>query len=208
MGERLSTLFVIVLLAALAALTYWLERVVQEITPVREKPPAHEADYIADKLLATRMGLDGRVRDTLHAVKLTHYPDDDRTEITSPRFVTYGRETPLAVTARQGKITSNGGNVYFMGDVLVRRGATTTGGVATIANAPGSVMTVSTEYLHVMPDDNIAKTDQPVVLDDGQLRIQAGGMELNSDTRVMKLSGGVRGAYNAAATSSARKESR
>ena len=208
MGERLSTLVIIVLLALLALLTFWLERVVQEITPVREKPPAHEADYIADKLFATRMGLDGRVRDTVHAVKLTHYPDDDRIELASPRFVTYGRDTPLAVTATQAKITSNGGNVYFMGDVLVRRGAINTGGAATAAHAPGGAMTVRTEYLHLMPDDNIAKTDRPVTLDDGQLRIQAGGMELNSDTRVMKLSGGVRGAYNAAGTSSARQESR
>ena len=208
MGERLSTLVIIVLLALLALLTFWLERVVQEITPVRDKPPAHEADYIADKLFATRMGLDGRVRDTLHAVKLTHYPDDDRTELASPRFVTYGREAPLAVTATQAKITGNVGNIYFMGNVLVRRGAANTAGASRAAHAPGGEMTVSTEYLHVMPDDNIAKTDRPVTLDDGQLRIHAGGMELNSDTRVVKLSGGVRGAYNANVAGSAGKASR
>ena len=136
-----------------------------------------------------------RSRDTLYAAKLVHFPDDDSTELTAPRFISYAHVAPLTITARQAKVTSNGGNVYFTGDVQVVRQALPTDSKTGFQSAGGAMM-VSTEYLHLLPDDNIARTDRPVEIRDDQLVVQAGGMELNAENRVLKLSGGVRGTYN------------
>lgn len=186
MGERLSTLFPLALLALLAALTYWLDQAVQSPTAPREKRVAHEPDFTAEKLTATRMDLSGRVRDTLQTAKMVHYLDDDSTELESPRFVSFARGAPLTVTAQQAQISSNGGNLYFRGDVRATRAA----------QGSKSAMVVTTEYLHLIPDDNVAKTDRPVTIRDATMTVRAGGMELNSETRVLKLHAGVKGVYH------------
>lgn len=189
MGERLSTLFPVVLLLLLAALTYWLDRAVQPTAAQRETLSRHDPDYTVDKLLATRMDVNGRVRDTLHAARMVHYPDDDSTELEKPRFMTFGQGAPLAITSNHALVSSNGGNLYFRGDVRATR--------APYAN--NSELVVTTQYLHVMPDDNIAKTDQAVTIQDANMTIDAVGMELNNETRILKLNARVHGVYNSAA---------
>lgn len=186
-----------VLLALLAALTYWLDQAVQLPSGARDKPIAHDADFIADKLLATRMDVNGRVRDTLHAAKVKHFPDDDSTELESPRFASYARGSPLTITSKQAQVSSNGGNLYFTGGVRATRAA--------LGN--NSALVVTTEYLHVMPDDNIAKTDRHVTISDDTMTLEAVGMELNSETRVLKLNADVRGAYHGVSAVAAPKRS-
>ena len=67
---------------------------------------------------------------------------------------------------------------------------------------------VTTQYLHLLPDDNIAKTDQAVTIADAAMTINAIGMELNNETRILKLNAGVRGVYNNALATGASKEKR
>lgn len=185
MNERLSTWFPLLLLAALAALTYWLERAIQGPAATRDALTRHDPDYIVDKLLGTRMDIEGKIKNTLHAVRMVHYPDDDSTELESPRFMSYGQRSPLTITAKQGQVSSNGENVYFMNDVKVVR-------------APfgeKSELVVNTEYLHILPDDNIAKTDRPAVITDANMRVNTSGFELNSETRTLKMHSQVRGTF-------------
>ena len=185
MGERLSTLFPLVLLVLLAALTYWLDRAVQSPLAPREKVLLHDPDYTADKLLATRMDVNGRIRDTLSAVKMTHFPDDDSTELELPRFASYGHDAPLRITSKHALVSSNGGNLYFRGDVRATRDP----------YAGNSALVVTTDYLHLLPDDNIAKTDHPVTIRDATMTIEAVGMEMNNETRVLKLNAAVKAVY-------------
>jgi lipopolysaccharide export system protein LptC len=186
MAEQLLKLFPVVLLTLLAALTYWLDQAVQSLpAQSADKMLLHNPDFTVETLLATRMDVNGRIRDTLHAAKMVHYPDDDSTALERPRYVSLAHGTPLTVTSKTALVTSNAGNIYFRGDVVANR--------ATPADR--NALTVNTEYLHVIPDDNLAKTDQHVTISDATMRIEAAGMELNSETRELKLHGGVRGVY-------------
>lgn len=185
MGERLSHLFPVALMVLLAGMTYWLERVVQGFAASPNSLLRHEPDYIVDKLLATRMDTNGRIKNTLHAVKLVHFLDDDTTELEAPRFMSYAKNAPLTITAKSGLVSSNGENLYFKGDVRAVRSPF--GGT--------SELVVMTEYLHILPDDNIAKTDLAVTITDAGMTIDAVGMEMNHETRVLKLNAQVKGAY-------------
>jgi lipopolysaccharide export system protein LptC len=186
MGERLSNLFPLALMIVLVALTYWLDRAVQGPAAAPNALLRHDPDYIVDKLLATRMDINGAIKNTLFSQKLTHYPDDDTTELLAPRFISYAKGAPLTVTSKTGLVSSNGENIYFRDSVRAVR-------------APfgqRSELVVDTEYLHVLPDDNIAKTDRAVTITDASMVIRALGMEINSETRVLKLDGQVRGVYH------------
>jgi lipopolysaccharide export system protein LptC len=54
---------------------------------------------------------------------------------------------------------------------------------------------LETNYLHVIPDTKIAKTDRPVTIRDASGFIAASGLELNSETRVLRLYGRVKGTF-------------
>jgi lipopolysaccharide export system protein LptC len=187
MLERLTTLFPLALLAGLAALTFWLDRVVQPGQSASPTASRHDPDYMVDKLKAVRTNEKGAVIYTLAAERMVHYPDDDTTVLTLPRFVSLrSRQAPVTITAREGLVSSNGDNVFFKDDVTVTRAA----------YADRSEMVMRTTWLHVIPDDNIAKTDQPVTITDAATVVNAVGLEMNSDTRVLKLNSNVRGTYD------------
>lgn len=187
MSDRLGGWLPLLLLALLAALTFWLDRLVQ---PLAARPPneiRHDPDYIVDGLSAVRMDPQGRVKHTLVAQKMTHYPDDDVTYLVSPKFVTYSEgRAPVTVTSRDAHMSGNGENVYFENDVRVVRAA--------VANQ--SELVLETNYLHVIPDDNTAKTDKPVTIRTDSGVVNASGLELNSDTRILKLQGRVKATYD------------
>jgi lipopolysaccharide export system protein LptC len=187
MSERFTAWFPLLLLSALAALTFWLDRIVQPPAAGRGGHVRHDPDYIVDGLSAIRMASDGSVKHTLYAERMMHYPDDDSTHLRAPRFVSYATaQSPVTITAREGLVSSEGENIYFQDDVLVKRAPF----------AGKSELTMRTSYLHVIPDDNIARTDRPVTLTDANTVVNAVGLELNSETRVLKLFSNVKGTYH------------
>jgi lipopolysaccharide export system protein LptC len=184
MIDRSGNWFVFALLVTLAALTFWLDRALQPVPAVTRDVSNLDPDYIVDGLSASEMDAQGRLTHTLRAQKMTHYPDEDLTVLIEPRFVAYPEgEPPVTITSRQGRMSGNGENVYFEREVRVVR--------APSGNA--GELIVQTNFLHVIPDAKIAQTGEPVTIRDANLLVNASGLELNSETRVLKLFGRVKG---------------
>jgi lipopolysaccharide export system protein LptC len=189
LGDRLTATAPLILVALLAALTFWLELMVHSRPRAAGGPPRHEPDYIVEQLSAVSMNEKGAASYTLTAVKMMHYPDDDTTILATPKFVSYGTaKSPVTITASEAVVSSNGQHVYFQDDVRVTRAA----------YASYSELLVRTDFLHVIPDQNIARTDRAVTITDAQATVTAIGFELNNETRVMKLNSRVRGTYDPA----------
>jgi lipopolysaccharide export system protein LptC len=187
MIERLTAAFPLLLLAALAALTFWLDQLVQPPPQVPNAAARHDPDYIVDNLKALRTDARGQPAYTLFASRMVHYPDDDTTFLTGPRLVSYrSAQAPVTITASEALVSSNGENVYFKQDVKVTRAA----------YGDHSEMVMLTTYLHVIPDESIARTDRPVRIIDASGVVNAIGLELNSETRILKLLSRVRGTYD------------
>lgn len=186
MRGRLTTLAPLVLAGLLAGLTFWLDRFVQG--PARDLigPSRHDPDYIVEKLSGMRMGDAGTARYALSALKVVHYPDDDSTLLTAPKFVSYGSpKATVTVTANQGVVSAKGDHVYFQDDVRVTR----------TTHEDTSELVMRTSFLHVVPDLHIARTDRKVTLFDEANTVTAEGLEMNNETRVIKLLSNVRGTY-------------
>ena len=58
------------------------------------------------------------------------------------------------------------------------------------------VAVMLTTWLHVIPDDGIAKTDRPVRIQDAATVVTADGLEFDNNTRILKLLSNVRGRYD------------
>lgn len=186
-GDRFTTLLPIFLVGALVALTFWLDHMAQP--PARGPGAAsrHDPDFIVDGLSATRMNQAGATAYTLSARRMVHYPDDDSTVLSSPRFVSYSTsKSPVTITANEAVVSANGEHVYFQDNVHVSRAA--------YGNA--SELEMRTAFLHVIPEDNLARTDRTVTITDAATTVTAEGLELNNETRVVKLLSNVRGTYD------------
>lgn len=186
MIDRLTAWFPIVLLAAVAAVTVWLDRQVQPTEAASNGKARHDPDYIVDNFTVTRIGPDGAVGYRLNARRMLHYPDDDTTFLEAPRLVNYrGAKVTVTVTSKTATLSSNGENAYLNDDVRLVRSA----------YGNRSELTVQTTWLHIIPDSGIAKTDKPVRIQDATTLITSNGLEFNNNTHIMKFLSNVRGRY-------------
>jgi lipopolysaccharide export system protein LptC len=183
---RTNTLFSLTLAAGLVALTMWLERMVQ--MPVGSQPNAleHDPDFIVEHFTATTLDKTGRPEYRLAARRMTHYPDDETTELEEPRLVQYREEgPPVRISAERGTVTKDGEEVRLYGNVIVLREATK-------ARPP---LQMETTYLQVFPKQDIARTPEAVVISEGASRLTGVGMDYNTRTRQLELKARVSGTF-------------
>ena len=186
MMQRFTAWFPVVLLAVVAAATVWLDRQVQPPERARDGKARHDPDYVVENFSATRVGPDGVPRYTLRARRMLHYPDDDTTHLDAPILVNFrGPGMTVTATSKSALLSSNGENAYLTDDVRLVRSA----------YDGKSELTMLTSWLHVIPDDGIAKTDKPVRIYDANTLITSVGLEFNNETRILKLLSHVRGRY-------------
>ena len=187
MNSRLLIWAPLLMLLLLAALTWWLDSKVQPLAPKRDGSSRHDPDYIVENFTTTRMSKDGTPRYILTAKKMVHYPDDDSTHLESPVFRHIeGGKPEINITSNHALLSSGGDDAYFTGDVKVVREA----------RDQYPELKAFTSFLHVIPDQDLAKTDKPVTLTEPHSIVTAVGLEFNSDTRVLKLLSKVKGHYD------------
>ena len=185
-GDKVTAALPLILVGMVVAFTFWLDQLARPGQP-GIGASRHDPDYMVDGLTAIRMNESGAASYTLSAVKMVHYPDDNTTLLTTPKFVSLGdAKAPVTITANQAVVSTNGEHVYFQDDVRVTRSAF----------GDSSELVMRTAFLHVMPEDRLARTDRTVTITDAATTVTAVGLELNSETREIKLLSHVRGSYD------------
>lgn len=194
MHGRSATWFLLLLLALLAALTMWADVAVQPARPKNDGSGRHDPDYKLSNFSTLKTDINGNPRYVLAATEMVHYPDDDTTHLIRPHFTQYAANKPYTqIEGQRGLVTSDGEQVYVMDKVKVVRAAT----------AQKGEMTVLTEFLHIIPDSEIARTDRPVtILQAPKTVVHAVGMEYDKKNGLLKLSKRVRAHYEKPAAKS------
>jgi lipopolysaccharide export system protein LptC len=133
---------------------------------------------VVENFTAMRMHLDGTPRYAVAARKMLHYPHDSSTVLEFPELTHYSTEEgPVTIKANQGLLSANGEDAYFTGDVRVRRAA----------HGDQQEMSLYTSFLHVIPEQDLAKTDRQVTMTSGNSTAKSVGLELNNKARTVKL---------------------
>lgn len=179
-----SQLFVIVLLALLAGLSFWLQRAVTPVEVVRDGKLRHDPDAIAENFLVRQFDEKGRVKYRLTAPYMMHFPDDDSSELKSPTLIHYRPNAPqLTLTGKNAKVTSKGKTVFLWDDVRAVRAATPAR-PELVARMPD---------LTVQPDDSTAFTQSPVEITEDKSWVKGVGMHLDNNTSTFELQSQVTG---------------
>lgn len=181
--HRLREWFPLLPLLLLLAGTYWLNQQVRPIPPKPDDRKRHDPDFIVDNFAATTLDEQGLPRFQMSARKMVHYPDDDSTHLDAPQLNSFFADHPTIIAfAKKGEISSKGEDVYLRDDVKLVRAASDT----------QSEMTFTTDYLHVIPDKDLADTDRPVTLVDAHNEIHAVGLKFDYKARLVTLLSQVR----------------
>jgi len=176
---RLSTtrLFPLTLMVSLALITFWLDRAVRD----EESAPSlrrHDPDYLVTNFTTTTYNRAGAAESVLSAEQMVHYPDDDSTELTAPRVLqAKPDEARFTVRADRGKLSREGDEIFLYDNVVLVREAEPT--------RPEARMT--TEFLHVLRDRSLVRTDKPVRIVEGSRSLSGRGMEYNNESRELLL---------------------
>jgi lipopolysaccharide export system protein LptC len=180
-----TRLFPLLLMLALALLSFWLERTLRE----EDRHPAlrrHDPDFLVENFTLTRYDARGAPEATLAAAKMVHYPDDDSTELFAPRIVQQKSNEPrLTLSADQGKLSHDGEEVFLHGNVLLLR-------------EPGAgrgESRMDTSFLHVVSARSLVRTDREVRVSEPGRLLQARGMEYRNDTGQLFLRDQVSGRF-------------
>jgi lipopolysaccharide export system protein LptC len=170
MRERLASVVAIVLLALVAATSYWYSR---SLNAERAGAPAvlQRVDVDADAVTLIQFDPAGRAQYRLVADRMTHFADTDNVDLAAPRLLSLRADKPrLRASAKMAHVENNGERVRLVGDVVLTR------------QSRGALppLRVTTESLLAMPDRDRYTTDLPVRVERGRDAISARGMDLDN----------------------------
>jgi lipopolysaccharide export system protein LptC len=184
-------LAVLVPLIALALGSFWLMEVMrrasEDVVPTVKRT---EPDFYVDQFSYVKLSPQGRAQYHFSGTKLTHNPVDDSYEIQQPEIHSLGMEhPPMNLRAEQALVNSDNSEVKLYRNVQLDRPAT----------ANSEHLHVSSEYMLLLPDDDIVRTDKPVQITLGTGTLNGTGMYANNATRELRLASSVHGTYQPSA---------
>lgn len=154
-GTRSAIVYPIVLLSILALMTAWINHVVQPPKPKLDGSSRHDPDYIMSDFVTTQTDINGSLRYILAAAEMKHFPDNDTTDLQRPRYTQFAANKPYTqVESLHGYVSSDGSQVQLVNNVKITRQAF----------AGKGEMTVDTDYLNILPNEDIVRTESPVVI--------------------------------------------
>ncbi|VVE05763.1 LPS export ABC transporter periplasmic protein LptC [Pandoraea soli] len=185
--QRLSpaSLIAIVVLAGLAAGTYWL---VQRTLPSdADRAPyvkQHIPDYFADDMVISTLSATGLTQYRVNAVHMTHFEDDQTTAMTMPAVRAFTPNQPeVTATSKRGTLNADMSVVDLYDDAVVVRQA----------GPRDPEMRALSEHFQVLVNDDIVRTELPVQLFRGASVMYGDGMIFNNISRAVQLLGNVHG---------------
>jgi len=192
--DRLIAWAPVILLGSLAALTYWLDAQVQPPAARRDGSSRHDPDLFLVNFRAVNFDENGKPRESLQAARGNHFPDDETSELVKPHIrITQPDKPPFEVTSDRAKISGDREHAYFTGNVQATRAGEDA--ATTKDREAAGPLTLSTEYLHVIPRQDKADTDRAVTIREPRGIIEAVGLELDNKTKTLKLKSKVQGSF-------------
>lgn len=180
-------LVVLAPLVALALGSFWLMEVMrrasEDIVPTVKRT---DPDFYVERFSYVKLSPHGRPQYHFSGARLIHNPTDDSYAIERPEIHSLNAERPpMNLHAEQALVNSDNSEVRLYRDVQLDRPAT----------PAAEHLHVSSEYMLLLPDDDIVRTDKPVQISLGTATLNGTGMYANNATRELQLSSSVHGTY-------------
>lgn len=188
MKARVANLLPISLMFLLAATTLWVQYAVLDESFGSAKPARHDPSGIVENFSVQKLDPSGRLQYTFSAPKMVYFADDDSGEAIYPRLVQISAEGGnITASANRGTINRQGEEAFLYGNVLISREAT----------PQQPEFQARTEFLHVLAEQGISRTDHTVTVTDGTNTLTGVGMVVDRKKRQFTLQSQVKGIFSA-----------
>ena len=179
MNDRIGSAVSVILLASLVAGTWWAADYARNA--VTEDPPrriTHEIDSYVENFVMVRSDVQGLPTARMEGKRMVHYPDDDSSEVTQLRAVNQRADRPTTVaTSDTARMDQDGARIVMKGNVDLQR----------MAGGGRDALQIRSEEMTLLPDQDVAFTDQPATIVNGRSRIQGRGMRYDNVTRELSI---------------------
>jgi lipopolysaccharide export system protein LptC len=186
-ANRFRLGFLIALSVVLALGSFWVLEVLRKNSGTDLKKTTRSApDYYVKNFTFVKMATSRTARYNITGDVLTHLPLDDSYEITKP--VIYhlsNNRAPMVMRSERALVNSDNSEVQMIDNVDVDRPASGT----------TQRFHLKSEYLLLLPNDDVMKTDQPVDMVMGTTVLKGTGMIANNATRQLDLAHRVHGVF-------------
>ncbi len=178
MINRLHISFPLIIFVSLILLTVWLDRITRPPEQAKHGSLYRNPDYIVEDLSGVRVEYEQAIHRKFTAHKLFHYLDENVTQMEHVSFVSTQPEKPLIrLQADRAEVRNKGENIYLIRNVTAIRG---------LDDERGKI-TLMTNFLHLIPEQSLVKTDQLVTISRMNTTIKAIGLELDNETGIIQL---------------------
>jgi lipopolysaccharide export system protein LptC len=176
-------------LVVLALASFWLYEVMRRATdPVIPSPERSEPDFYVEKFSYVKLSKTGEAQYHVTGDRLTHNPQDDSYDIVKPVVHKISNaDSPMTIRAERGSANSDNSLIHLYDNVRMDKPA----------SATAEPVRIRTEYMLVLPDDDVMKTDKPVEITTERSTLTGTGMFANNATREFNLMSNVHGTYQA-----------
>jgi lipopolysaccharide export system protein LptC len=186
---RFRILTVLALMIALALGSFWLldvmRRAINDVTP---KAARTEPDFYVENFNYVKLSPSGQAQYHFSGARMTHNPQDDSYDIQQPVVSSISPErAPMTMRSERAHVNSDNSEVRMYENVHIDRPA----------SAQSGHLHITSDYMLLLPDDEIMKTDEAVVITLDQSRLTGIGMFANNATREFNLASNVHGTYQA-----------
>ncbi len=185
--RRYPALLLLAFGSLLAAISFWALEVAQRGgDEARPQTARTEPDYFIEDFSYTRLAPNGKAQYLITGKKLVHYPADDSNVIEHPTVRSFSaKSSPMTLQAQRAKITKQQRELHLYDGVRLER-----------PQARGAdTLVVESDYMLALPDDDLVKTDRPVVIRVGESRLTGTGMVADNARHQLTLQSKVTGFY-------------
>ena len=186
-AHRYRLLLLLGIAVALALGSFWLLQIIQKTaTDDPQASRSNEPDYYVEKFNFVRMSKTGEARYTVTGARMIHRPVDDTYEITLPVIHSLSQERPpLTVRSERALAVPDNSKIHMIDKVEADRPA----------SATSDHFHLKSDYVLVLPDDDVLQTDRAVDMTLGSAHMTGVGMYVNNATHEFRMAQRVHGTY-------------
>ncbi|MCH8617627.1 LPS export ABC transporter periplasmic protein LptC [Undibacterium sp. TS12] len=192
--DRFRIWLAVVLLGVVTLGTIWVMEVIRHYAQDEQsRSSARSApDYYVEKFNFIRLSNNGKANYHITGDSLVHLPRTDNIEIRNPQISSFDADRqPLHMRANLAIVSQKSptatpkrehDEVHLYDNVSMERPE----------GLSSQFVRVESEYLLLLPDDDVVKTDKPISIQTGKLKSTAVGMLANNATQHLSLLSKVR----------------
>jgi len=187
MANKLSSIFVLLLIFIIALITYWLKTEVKKELLIKNKNNISGPEFYLNSFNSIQTKKNGDVEFILSAENMEQFDYAEYAILQKPRFTRYKNSKPHSlIKSNNGKVIGNGDEYLFRDNVILTR----------VRTKKKREMKLFTDQLDILPNLDIILTKKPVkIIQEPNIEIYGVGMKYDNKEGIVKLLSNVKVHY-------------